>query len=235
MTSARADDMQSSPVLPADDTLFTRDGIPSGRLRLFWSPRSPFVRRVMVAAHELGIAKRIDRVDTVVAMTACHAGLMRLNPLNKIPTLVTDDGFVLGDTVLICQYLDGIAPEPRLFPRDHAAAMQAMRWHALGHGLTDLLVLWRNERLRPAEQQSSAVIAGWTAKYEATLACLEREAALLQRAPLSIGHIALACALGYLDFRFDGLRWRDGVPGLAGWFDTFAQRASMRATGPQGA
>lgn len=221
------------PVMPASDAAFSASSAP-GRLKLFWSPRSPFVRRVMVAAHELDIADRIDRVDTVVGMASCHAGLMRINPLNKIPTLVTADGFVLADTVLICQYLDTIAPGSRLFPREHAAAMQAMRWHALGHGLTDLLVLWRNETLRPPEQQSAAVMTAWHAKYQATLARLDQEAEVLARAPLSIGHIALACALGYLDFRFAGLQWRDGVPALAGWFDRFAQRASMRATVPAG-
>lgn len=225
-------DTALSPVIPASEAAFTASST-AGRLKLFWSPRSPFVRRVMVTAYELGIAGRIDRVDTVVGMTACHTGLMRINPLNKIPTLITDEGFVLSDTMLISQYLDAIAPTPHLYPAQHAEAMQSMRWHALGHGLTDLLVLWRNEALRPAEQQSKPVVAAWRAKYQATMARLDEEAESLTRAPLSIGHIALGCALGYLDFRFAELDWREGVPGLAGWFDRFAERGSMRATVPE--
>lgn len=205
-----------------------------GELRLCWSPRSPFVRRVMVAAHELNLAGRITCIDTVVGMTGCHAQLMRINPLNKIPTLITDDGFVLSDTVLICQYLDSVATPPRLFPQTHSARMQSMRWHALGHGLTDLLVLWRNERLRPAEQQHPPTIAAWRAKFTATLAALDREAGQLHDAPVCIGQIAIACAVGYLDFRFPDLAWRDGVPALSGWFGQFEQRASMQATMPSG-
>lgn len=223
-------------IAPTDDAFTVASGTSAraGELRLCWSPRSPFVRRVMVAAHELGLAERITCIDTVVGMTGCHAQLMRINPLNKIPTLITDDGFVLSDTTLICQYLDGIAPAPRLFPQSHRARMQSMRWHALGHGLTDLLVLWRNERLRPAEQQHAPTLAAWRAKYDATLVTLDREAGTLSDAPLCIGQIAIACAVGYLDFRFPDLAWRDNVPALADWFGTFDRRASMRATLPAG-
>jgi glutathione S-transferase len=189
----------------------------------------------MVAAHELDLAGHITCIDTVVGMTGCHAQLMRLNPLNKIPTLITDDGFVLSDTVLICEYLDSVAPLPRLFPQAHAERLQSMRWHALGHGLTDLLVLWRNERLRPAEQQHAPTIAAWRAKFTATLATLDREADRLDGTPPCIGHIAIGCALGYLDFRFPDLAWRDGVPALAAWYERFARRASMQATMPEAA
>ncbi|MGO4329079.1 glutathione S-transferase family protein [Cupriavidus sp. 2TAF22] len=203
-----------------------------GRLNLFWSPRSPFVRRVMVAAHELGLAQAIHRIDAVVSMTTCHAGLMRINPLSKIPTLVTEDGAALFDTVLICEYLDSVACVPSLFPPAGEARLQAMRWHALGHGLTDLLVLWRNERNRPAAQQSGDTMRAWDAKLRATLATLQAEAAALQAAPLSIGQIAVACALGYLDFRFAEMAWRAGVPALGAWFDAFSRRESMQATLP---
>jgi glutathione S-transferase len=220
-------------VIAPTDEAFSTAARP-GELRLCWSPRSPFVRRVMVVAHELDLAARITCIDTVVGMTGCHAQLMRINPLNKIPTLITDDGFVLSDTVLICEYLDSVAPLPRLFPQAHTARMRAMRWHALGHGLTDLLVLWRNERLRPAEQQHAPTIAAWHAKFTATLAALDREAGQLADAPPCIGQIAIACAVGYLDFRFPDLAWRDGVPALSAWFAQFEQRASMQATLPSG-
>jgi len=222
----------TTAIAPTDEAFSTVAR--AGELRLCWSPRSPFVRRVMVVAHELDLAGRITCIDTVVGMTGCHAQLMRINPLNKIPTLITDDGFVLSDTTLICQYLDSVAPSPRLFPQAHAARMQSMRWHALGHGLTDLLVLWRNERLRPEEQQHRPTIAAWRAKFTATLATLDGEAGQLADAPVCIGQIAIACAVGYLDFRFTDLGWRDGVPALSAWFAQFEQRASMQATLPSG-
>lgn len=198
-------------------------------MTLYWSPRSPFVRRVMVTAHELGIADRIHCTDAVVAMTACNPEVMGVNPLNKIPTLVLEDGGVLSESTLICEYL---AAGSALVPQERAARLRALRWHGIGHGLTDLLVLWRNERLRPTAQQSAPILDAWAAKLAATLAVLDGEAATLRESAVSLGHVAIGCALGYLDFRFQELDWRAQAPALAQWFATFDQRVSMRETVP---
>lgn len=198
-------------------------------MTLYWSPRSPFVRRVMVTAHELGIADRIRRTDAAVAMTGCNADVMRVNPLNKIPTLVLEDGSVLSESTLICEYLAAGSP---LVPDERAARLRALRWHGIGHGLTDLLVLWRNERLRPAAQQAAPILDAWAAKLAATLSVLDAEAPILGESPVSLGHVAIGCALGYLDFRFKELDWRAQAPALARWFATFDQRTSMRETLP---
>lgn len=201
----------------------------AGRMNLYWSPRSPFVRRVMVTLHELGLATDVHRIDAVVAMTGCNDGVMRANPLNKIPTLVLADGSVLTDSTLICEHL---ASDSALAPADRTTRLQALRWHGIGHGLTDLLVLWRNERLRPAAQQSPEVLAAWDAKSVATLAMLDGDAASLGGTPVTLGHIAIACALGYLDFRFAERNWRTEAPRLAQWFAAFNQRESMQQTMP---
>jgi glutathione S-transferase len=119
-------------------------------MKLHWSPRSPFVRKVMIVAHERGIADRLDCVRTVAAMTTPHAELMKDNPLSKIPTLVLDDGTVLYDSPVICEYLDALDGKPQLFPPERAARLIALRRQALGDGFLDLLVLARNERLRAA-------------------------------------------------------------------------------------
>ena len=103
-------------------------------MKLHWSPRSPFVRKVMIAAHERGLVDRIVCVRTIAAMTKPHAELMADNPLSKIPTLVLDDGLVLYDSPVICEYLDGIGGAPKLFPAEPAARFEALRRQALGDG-----------------------------------------------------------------------------------------------------
>jgi glutathione S-transferase len=200
-------------------------------MKLHWSPRSPFVRKVMIAAHELGVAGRIACVRTVVAMVRPHAELMRENPLSKIPTLVLDDGSILYDSRVICEYLDHVYG-PKLIPADFAARMTALRRQALGDGFLDFLLWWRNERDRPAAQQSAAHLASPAAKRQATLAALEREAEALAAAPFSIGHVAIGCALSYLDFRFAAEDWREAHPRIAQWHAGFAARPSVRATEP---
>ena len=201
-------------------------------MKLYWSSRSPFARKVMVFAHEAGLAGRIETVTTLVSMTAPNRDLMRLNPLAKIPTLVTDEGMVLFDSSVICEYLDSLHGGDRLFPADPARRWPALRWQALGNNLLDNLVPWRNERLRPQAQQSPETLAAFDLKVRNGLDFLDQEAATLAAAPLNVGHVTLAVALGYLDFRFPELAWRDGRARIAGWFGTFAQRPSIRHTMP---
>ncbi len=201
-------------------------------MKLFWSPRSPFVRKVMVFAHEAGLAARIETVKTLVSSTSANRELMRINPLGKIPTLVTDDGQVLFDSYVICDYLDGLHAGDRLIPQAPDKRWQALRWHALGDNLLDNLVPWRGELMRPKPQQSPETLAAYDAKTRASLDFLEGEAAALGTAPVGIGHVALGVALGYIDFRFPDLGWRDERPNLAAWHGTFTKRASYRNTIP---
>jgi glutathione S-transferase len=199
-------------------------------MKLHWSPRSPFVRKVMIVAHERGLVDRIACVRTVAAMTKPHAELMRDNPLSKIPTLVLDDGTVLYDSPVICEYLDGLGEEPKLFPAEPKARFEALRRQALGDGFLDMLVTLRNERERayPSEIHMTST----TMRTAAVLQSLEREADALGAAPFGIGHIAIGCALSYLDFRFAEDDWRQNHPRIAGWHATFAARPPVRATEP---
>jgi len=201
-------------------------------VKLYWSSRSPFVRKVMVFAHEAGLADRFETVRTLVGMNQANAVLMQSNPLGKIPTLVTDDGRVLFDSYVICEYLDGLHGGHRLIPASGEERLQALRWHALGDNMLDNLLLWRNEQMRPESKQSPEILAALDAKIRASLDFLEREAATLGAAAVSIGHVAIAVALGYIDFRFPPLGWRDGHPKLAAWHGAFAQRPSFQATLP---
>jgi glutathione S-transferase len=201
-------------------------------MKLFWSPRSPFVRKVMVFAHEAGVAGRIETVKTLVSSTAANRELMKVNPLGKIPTLVTDDGQVLFDSYVICEYFDSLHRGAKLIPQASAARWQALRWHALGDNLLDNSLLWRNERLRPQPQQSPEILAAYDAKTRSALDTLDGEAAALGATAPGIGHVTIAVALGYLDFRFPDLGWRDARPKIATWQAAFAQRPSFRNTTP---
>jgi glutathione S-transferase len=198
-------------------------------MRLHWSPKSPYVRKVMICAHELGLADRLELVRSVAAMLKPNDRLMLDNPLSKIPTLVLEDGFALFDSVVICEYLDTLAAGS-LFPASGSDKWQALRWHALGDGLLDLLILWRNERER--QVPLPALIDAFDVKTRASLKQLDDEAQALNETPLSIGHIAVACALGYLDYRFDNFGWRAVAPRLAEWYDETRARSSFKNSEP---
>jgi len=199
-------------------------------MKLHWSPRSPFVRKVMIVAHELGLAERIAHVRTVAAMAKPHAELMTDNPLSKIPTLVLDDGTVIYDSPVICEYLDTLAAPPMLFPAAPVARFTALRRQALGDGFLEMMVLLRDERMR--SPPSDRHIASTAVRKAAVLQALEAEAAALSATPFGIGHIAIGCALSYLDFRFADEDWRTSHPSLADWHGAFAARPSVRATEP---
>src|ERR1700691_6047162 len=140
-------------------------------MKLHWSPRSPFVRKVMIVAHERGVVDRIACVRTIAATAKPHAELMQDNPLSKIPTLTLDDGTVLYDSPVICEYLDALDGAPKLFPKEPKARMIALRRQALGDGFLDLLVLLRDERMRA--QPSEAHLASAAVRKAAIFNNLE--------------------------------------------------------------
>jgi glutathione S-transferase len=199
-------------------------------MKLHWSPRSPFVRKVMIVAHERGVLDRIDCVRTIAETAKPHAELMKDNPLSKIPTLVLDDGTVLYDSAVICEYLDALDGAPKLFPVEPTARIIALRRQALGDGFLDMMVLNRNERAR--EHPSKTHLESTAVRKSAILAHLDREAEALAAAPFGIGHIAIGCALSYLDFRYADEDWRRDHPDIANWHAAFAARPSVRATQP---
>jgi glutathione S-transferase len=197
-------------------------------MKLHWSPRSPFVRKVMIVAHETGLVDRLSLVRTPVAMTSVNMDLLSDNPLSKLPTLVLDDGTSLYDSVVICEHLDTLHDGPRLFPLDPQEKWSALRRHALGDGLLELLILWRNERER--EHPAEAFLEAFRTKFEATLEHLDQDADGLAATTFGIGHVAIGCGLSYIDFRFPDLDWRRGRPRIAAWHASFSERPSVRAT-----
>lgn len=198
-------------------------------MRLLWSSRSPFARKVMVAAHELRIAERITLRRVVVATDRTDPGVMEINPLNQIPSLVRDDGSALFDSTVILDYLNASFGGDLIPPAGEA------RWRVLGlQALGDGLAQVNRGRLaegRRGETAASDYLNAFAAKTKATLDRLEQEASALD--PISVGSIAVAVALAHLDFRFPDEGWRAGRPRLAAWFAVFSARTSMRATEPE--
>lgn len=199
-------------------------------LKLFWSSRSPFVRKVMIFAHEAGVADQIERERTVVAPTKPNADVMRLNPLNKLPTLILDDGSALFDSRVIVEYLDTLHGGPKLIPMDGPERFSALRLQALCDGILDFLLLGLSERARPEAQQSSDLKAALAVKFKAGFDALESEASGLRQKQFGLGEIAVAAVTGYADFRYGAERWRDGRPKLAAFADGIADRPSIVAT-----
>jgi glutathione S-transferase len=200
-------------------------------MKLFYALSSPFVRKCLVAAHELGLRERIELVPATPSPVKRDAAVVAHNPLGKIPTLIAGDGLVLYDSRVICEYLDALAGG-RLLPTAGPARWSALVEQALADGILDAAVLGRYESFaRPEVLRWSEWMTGQLAKIDSGLAEFERRAGTLGER-VDVGTISLGCALGYLDFRYASLAWRDQHPLLASWFETFGARDSMRATSP---
>jgi glutathione S-transferase len=199
---------------------------------LHWSPRSPYVRKVMIAIAELGLQNRVRTVRTVAGGTTPHPELMKINPVGKIPTLELPDGTAIYDSPVILEYLDTLHDGPKLYPVAWPERLTALRRHALGQGMLDSALPLLSEGFRPPERQSEPHKQLWTAKLTTCVAALEAEAEALATSGFTVGHLAIGVALGYLDFRFASLAWRDGHPKLTAWHETFNARPSVLANVP---
>lgn len=208
-------------------------------MKLRYSPTSPFVRKVMVVAHETGLEPRIERIPTAVAPTKRNDEVARENPLVKIPALTTDDGLAIYDSCVICEYLDTLHNGNKLFPASGKARWLALRQQALGDGLLDAAILGRYESLRPREFQWPEWIDAQLRKVRGALSALEMEceagdlAGVPDGGAPTIGQITIGCSLGYLDFRYASEAWRERHKRLSAWYEDFAKRGAMQLTVPK--
>lgn len=199
-------------------------------MKLFWSSRSPFVRKVMIVAHELGLAEELTLIRSVVHPAAPNADVMVFNPLSKIPTLVFDNGTPLYDSRVICEYLDTDHGQGRLVPPAGQERWRVLTWQAMADGIMETALLWLSEKAKPSTTRQDDIVSGCRQKIFAALDRLEDEGRFISSTEPTLGHIAVGSALLYLDFRFDAERWRDARPRLGEWFEAFSRRASVRAT-----
>jgi glutathione S-transferase len=196
-------------------------------VKLYYSPTSPFVRKVMACAIVRGLDGQIEKHTSNPHESP--ADLVADNPLSKVPCLVTDDGLTLFGSQLICEYLDSLGDELPLFPGHGAPRWRALKFQSLGDGILDAAVAWRGEQGRPREPARDALIGRYKAAIRRTVDALEADPPSKH---VDIGAITVACGLGYLDFRFGSDPWRPGHPKLTAWHDGFARNRSLAETVP---
>ena len=197
-------------------------------MELKYSALSPYVRKVRITAHELGIADRIRlaKVDTRNEPEK----ITPVNPVGKIPALVTDDGAVLFDSVVICEYLTAEFGGERLLPASGAARYEVLTRTAFADGMTDAAILVRHERVRDKAKQSGEWVDWQLRKVFNGLDYFEARAG--ERTSLDLGDIALGAALGYMPLRVEEVAGLPRWPRLRAWYENAAQRESFRATAP---
>ena len=201
-------------------------------MKLAYSSASPFVRKVMVVALETGLAGKIEKVPTAVRPDQPNATLAPDNPLMQVPTLTTDGGEALFDSSVICAYLDSLHGGRKLIPETGGARWKALQLETLADGMTGAALLVRYETtLRPEAMRWKEWIAGQTQKTMQALDHLEREPETLA-GDLTIGHIAVACGIGWMQFRSVFGDCLAGRPKLGAWYAKTLERPSFKATMP---
>ena len=200
-------------------------------MKLYHSPASPFVRKVVVLLHELGKADAVELATVTTTALASDARLMVANPLARLPALERPEGVTLYDSRVITAYLDDLY-QGGLYPTG-ARRWETLTLEATGDGIMDSAVSMVYEiRLRDAARQSPEWIEAQWGKVARGLDALNTRWMSHLSGPIGAGHISVGCALGYLDFRHEGRDWRKGREALAGWYEGFAARPSMTATTP---
>jgi glutathione S-transferase len=216
-------------------------------MKLLYQTHSPYARKVLVAAYEMGLHERLTVVHHETSPTRRNEAVFALNPLGKVPVLMCDDGAVLFDSNVICEYLDGLHGGPKLIPPEPQRRFRALKLQALAQGIADsgIAARWESER-RPAQLRWPTMHDAQIRKIAAACDFLERELGEREFGYLEspdagadadgrpdIGDIALATALSWIEFR-GVYEFLSGRPRLAAWYQALSARPSMRATGLEG-
>lgn len=200
-------------------------------MKLYYSATSPFVRKCLVVAQELGLRQKIELLPAAAHPVDRDRALVEHNPLGKVPTLIADDGAVLYDSRVICDYLNSLG-DGRLVPAQGSLRWAVYRDQALADGVMEAAILVRYETIaRPEPLRWKGWIDGQMDKVTCGLAELEKNSGSLGQR-VDVGTISVGCALGYLDFRYASLEWRGSYPKLAAWTSRFGERESMLGTRP---
>lgn len=201
-------------------------------MQLLSAGASPFVRKVRVLIHDTGQAGDVELVDVVTSPLATDPAVAAANPVGKIPALIRSDGPAIYDSRVICRYLDARA-ESRLYPESRL--WDVLTLEATADGIMDAAVLMVYEgRARPEDKRHEPWVEAQWARVVRSLDGIESRWMGHLAGRLDMGHIAVGCALGYLDFRHGERNWRQGHDALAAWYAEFAKRPSMEATAPAG-
>ncbi|PIT79404.1 glutathione S-transferase [Limnohabitans sp. JirII-31] len=195
-------------------------------MKIYFSPTSPYVRKCMVTAHELGLADLIELLPASAHPVTRDASIVANNPLGKVPTFITDDGQVLYDSRVICEYLNALG-HGRLLPAEGPARWEALTLQSLGDGILDAALLARYENnVRPQALRWPDWVAGKIDAIHTSLAHLNQHPELFAK-DFHLGLLTIGCALWYLDLRYPELAWRDNYPALAQASAATLARSSM--------
>lgn len=204
-------------------------------MKLFYSPTSPYSRKVRMVISEKGLDGQVETVR--VDPFSMDKTLLFANPLGKVPTLVLDDGTAMFDSPLLCRYLDSLSGVPRLIPRDSSEKWQVLYWEALADGMTDATYNIVMERRRSATQQSAEWLGRWAADIERALQQMEARIGEIGT-DVTLAHLAAGAAIGYLELRMPETLYEAACPQPAAyprllqWYESFRLRPSMQATVP---
>jgi glutathione S-transferase len=183
----------------------------------------------MIVAHELRLADQIELLDSAAHSVQRDSRIITYNPLGQVPTLLLNDGTMVADSSVICDYLDALK-QGRIFPATGEARWRALTDQAVADGMMEASLLARYERaVRPPDKLWQDWLAGHLDKIDTCLQAFNRAAPQFGKR-FDIGTIALGCALAYLDLRFPDIDWRVAYPNLRDWHAAFEERPSLQAT-----
>ena len=203
-------------------------------MKLYNGTTSPYVRKVIVAGIELGLDDQIERVDTLPWEAGTKYG--NVNPVGKVPALVTDTGQTIYDSPVIIDYFDSLHDGAKLIPASGPDRYEVLRIAALADGMMDAVILLFSELTRRPKELHWDF---WDDRMRNTVArsldALETDAASFDPSKPDLGQITTACGVGWIEFRLEtlGIDFRDGRPTLSAWFDTFSARESMKNSMPK--
>lgn len=196
-------------------------------MKLYNAPTSPFGRKVLITAIEKGLDKKVE----VLPARTPEAELSKKNPLDKLPVLVTDEGEVIIESSLICEYLDEIGTGARLLPSDSRMRRKIVQAQAVAQGVLDAVVLLRMEERRKPEERSKDWIERQQKKVDRGVPALEGLLQNIGPGP-TLAHVTFACCLWFMDKHGIGKGWQKAAPRLAAWYEEFRKRPSFTATEP---
>ena len=213
-------------------------------MKIYYSNTSPYSRKVRMVVLEKGLENQVESI-LINPFAEDKSNLTAANPLGKIPVLILEDESALFDSPVICHYLDSLNNEPQLIPANEDKKWKVLRWEALCDGMTDAMYNLVMERKRPENKQSTSSIANWSGEIIRTLEALETSFHELdifslnnKGEELTLAHLALASAIGYLDFRLPTILYSSECPQVAAcpkvltWYESFKTRPAMQETRP---
>jgi glutathione S-transferase len=203
------------------------------KMKLSFSPASPFARKVRIAAIELGLIDKIEFITATVVAGQPNDEYSRITPLKKLPVLILDNGDVILDSYVITEYLDELAGGGKLIPASGGIRWKVKSDHSMLQGMLDSMLLCRYEKMvRPEPQRWQAWADDHWARAWNGMARFEKQAEMLARPQFDIAQIGLVCVLGYADFRFADCGWRKAFPNLDAFHARMLERPSVKISVP---